>query len=109
MNTKRSSRLIQTVVKPTVMRQLDSLARATGHTRASYLRHLVELHVTRAARMPKNREVPWPSSTGAYTLAVTKATRMPENREGRNGIIPIPNTTDNKGSIDAQKPRVHPR
>jgi predicted DNA-binding protein len=42
---KRTSRLLQTVVKPTVLRQLDALARATGHTRASYLRHLVELHV----------------------------------------------------------------
>ena len=42
---KKSSMLIQTVVKPTVLRQLDALARATGHTRASYLRHLVELHV----------------------------------------------------------------
>ena len=37
--------LIQTVVRPTVLRQLDALAKATGHTRASYLRHLVELHV----------------------------------------------------------------
>jgi predicted DNA-binding protein len=37
--------LIQTVVKPAVLRKLDALARATGHTRASYLRHLVELHV----------------------------------------------------------------
>jgi predicted DNA-binding protein len=45
MVQKRSSRLIQTVVKPTVLRQFDALARATGHTRASYLRHLVELHV----------------------------------------------------------------
>ena len=42
---KKSSMLIQTVVKPAVLRQLDALARATGHTRASYLRHLVELHV----------------------------------------------------------------
>ena len=42
---KRTSRLLQTVVRPTVLRQLDALARATGHTRASYLRHLVELHV----------------------------------------------------------------
>jgi len=42
---KRTSRLLQTVVRPTVLRQLDALAKATGHTRASYLRHLVELHV----------------------------------------------------------------
>lgn len=42
---ERSSRLIQTVVNPSVLRQFDALARATGHTRASYLRHLVELHV----------------------------------------------------------------
>ena len=42
---KRTSRLLQTVVRPTVLRQLDALAKATGHTRASYLRDLVELHV----------------------------------------------------------------
>ena len=42
---RRSSRLVQTVVQPTVLHQLDKLARATGHTRASYLRHLIELHV----------------------------------------------------------------
>jgi predicted DNA-binding protein len=45
VEAKRTSRLLQTVVRPTVLRQLDALARATGHTRASYLRHLVELHV----------------------------------------------------------------
>lgn len=45
MAPKRSSRLIQTVVKPAVVRQLDALASATGHTRASYLRYLVEMHV----------------------------------------------------------------
>jgi len=28
-----------------VMRQLDALAKATGHTRASYLRYLIEMHV----------------------------------------------------------------
>ena len=45
VNPNRSSRLIQTVVKPATLHQLDALARATGHTRASYLRHLVEMHV----------------------------------------------------------------
>jgi predicted DNA-binding protein len=45
LEPKRSSRLIQTIVRPTILRQLDALARATGHTRASYIRHLVELHV----------------------------------------------------------------
>ena len=45
VEAKRTSRLLQTVVRPTVLRQLDALARATGHTRASYLRHLIELHV----------------------------------------------------------------
>jgi predicted DNA-binding protein len=44
--TTKTSRLIQTIVRLSVLRQLDSLARATGHTRASYLRHLVEMHVT---------------------------------------------------------------
>jgi predicted DNA-binding protein len=41
----RNARLVQTVVKPVVLRQLDKLAKATGHTRAGYLRHLIELHV----------------------------------------------------------------
>ena len=45
VTSKRSSRLIQTVVKPAVVRQLDALAKATGHTRASYLRYLIEMHV----------------------------------------------------------------
>ena len=41
----RKTRLVQTTVDPTVLRKLDALARATGHKRASYLRHLIELHV----------------------------------------------------------------
>ena len=45
VNPKRTSRLIQTVVKPAVLKQLDALAKATGHTRASYLRYLIEMHV----------------------------------------------------------------
>ena len=45
MDPKRSSRLIQTIVRPTVARQLAALAKATGHTRASYLRYLIEMHV----------------------------------------------------------------
>ena len=43
-NMTRSS-LVQTVVAPAVVRKLDKLARATGHTRASYLRYLIEMHV----------------------------------------------------------------
>lgn len=43
-NMARSS-LIQTVVQPAVVRKLDKLAKATGHTRASYLRYLIEMHV----------------------------------------------------------------
>jgi hypothetical protein len=38
-------KLIQTTVDAPVCKQLDALARAGGHRRASYLRHLVELHV----------------------------------------------------------------
>jgi hypothetical protein len=41
----RKTCLIQTIVDPTVLRKLDALAKATGHKRASYLRHLVETHV----------------------------------------------------------------
>jgi hypothetical protein len=38
-------KLIQTTVASSVLRKLDALARAQGHRRASYLRHLVEMHV----------------------------------------------------------------
>jgi hypothetical protein len=38
-------KLIQTTVDAPVCRMLDALAKADGHRRASYLRHLVELHV----------------------------------------------------------------
>ena len=37
--------LIQTTVDLPTTRKLDALARAHGHKRAEYLRHLVELHV----------------------------------------------------------------
>lgn len=37
--------LIQTTVSLPTLRKLDALARACGHKRAGYLRHLVELHV----------------------------------------------------------------
>jgi predicted DNA-binding protein len=43
--TAKKTRLIQTVVRTPVLLRLDALVRATGHTRASYLRHLVEMHV----------------------------------------------------------------
>jgi hypothetical protein len=52
MPDTRKNRLVQTVVNPTVLRRFDLLARSTGHTRASYLRHLIELHVQ--ALCPKN-------------------------------------------------------
>ena len=45
LRTMGRSSLIQTVVPPTVVQKLDKLAKATGHTRASYLRYLVEMHV----------------------------------------------------------------
>ena len=38
-------RLIQTKVSEETLRALDALARAVGHKRAGYLRHLVEVHV----------------------------------------------------------------
>ena len=38
-------KLIQTTISPEVLRQLDDLAKSQGHRRASYLRHLVEVHV----------------------------------------------------------------
>ena len=37
--------LVQTTVSATTLRKLDALARACGHKRAGYLRHLVEVHV----------------------------------------------------------------
>jgi hypothetical protein len=42
---KEKTHLVQTVVKLSVLRKLDGLAKATGHKRASYLRHLIEVHV----------------------------------------------------------------
>ena len=45
LRTMARSSLIQTVVLPSVVQKLDRLAKATGHTRASYLRYLVEMHV----------------------------------------------------------------
>jgi len=36
---------MQTTVGDDVLRKFDTLARAQGHRRASYLRHLVEMHV----------------------------------------------------------------
>lgn len=38
-------KLVQTTVDQKTLRKLDALARAHGHRRASYLRHLIELHV----------------------------------------------------------------
>jgi hypothetical protein len=40
-----AGKLIQTTVDDSVLRKLDALARACGHRRAGYLRHLVEKHV----------------------------------------------------------------
>jgi hypothetical protein len=40
-----AGKLIQSTVSSAVLRQLDALAKAQGHKRASYLRHLVEMHV----------------------------------------------------------------
>ena len=45
VGTKRKKHLVQTVVDEPVLRKLDALAKATGHKRAGYLRHLIEMHV----------------------------------------------------------------
>ena len=42
---KRRNGLVQTMIARSVRCKLDALATATGHTRASYLRHLIEMHV----------------------------------------------------------------
>jgi hypothetical protein len=44
-NLNMSGKLIQTTVDASTLRKLDALAKARGHKRASYLRHLVEMHV----------------------------------------------------------------
>lgn len=41
----RNRRLAQTILDPEMVRKLDVLAEATGHTRSSYLRHVIEMHV----------------------------------------------------------------
>ena len=43
--TKDTKVLVQTNVNRDIARQLDALAKATGHKRASYVRYLIELHV----------------------------------------------------------------
>ena len=43
--TKNPKVLVQTNVSLAIARQLDALAKATGHKRASYVRYLIELHV----------------------------------------------------------------
>ena len=45
---KRKMHLVQTVLDLPVLRKLDVLAKAAGHKRAGYLRHIVEMHVRRA-------------------------------------------------------------
>jgi hypothetical protein len=45
---KRKMHLVQTVLDLPVLRKLDALAKAAGHKRAGYLRHIVEMHVKRA-------------------------------------------------------------
>lgn len=45
MTMPRKGRLVQTIVTPQTVRKLTHLAKATGHTKASYLRHLIELHL----------------------------------------------------------------
>ena len=42
---KRKMHLVQTVLDLPVLRKLDALAKAAGHKRAGYLRHIVEMHV----------------------------------------------------------------
>jgi predicted DNA-binding protein len=42
---KRKMHLVQTVLDLPVLRKLDALAKAAGHKRAGYLRHLIEMHV----------------------------------------------------------------
>jgi len=49
---KNEKILLQTQVDARVARVFRSLARADGHTRASYLRRLVEMHVS-AMRSPR--------------------------------------------------------
>ena len=49
---KRKMHLVQTVLDLPVLRKLDALARAAGHKRAGYLRHIVELHVVAKSQEP---------------------------------------------------------
>ena len=49
---KNTKIFLQTQVDARVARVFRSLARADGHTRASYLRRLVEMHVS-AMRSPR--------------------------------------------------------
>lgn len=39
------SKLVQTTIDDDVLKKFDVLAKIQGHKRASYLRHLIEIHV----------------------------------------------------------------
>jgi hypothetical protein len=71
-------KLIQTTVTPEVLRKLDTLARAQGHRRASYLRHLVELHVR--ALTPKLLKI---TSTNSPLDEMGSLLSVPDNRKRR--------------------------
>jgi hypothetical protein len=42
---KKARVLVQAAVSPSTLKKLNALARTRGCSRASYLRHLVEMHV----------------------------------------------------------------
>jgi hypothetical protein len=71
-------KLIQTTVAPGVLRKLDILARAQGHRRASYLRHLVELHVQ--SLTPKLLKI---TSKTSPLDEVGSLLNVPDNRKRR--------------------------
>jgi len=77
---KRKMHLVQTVLDPTTLRKLDALARAAGHKRAGYLRHLVEMHIQDLESRGMN--VPGP---GPHALLEDKELARPA-RNGTPGV-----------------------
>lgn len=66
--------LVQTTIDLPTLRKLDALARAHGHKRAGYLRHLVKMHV-RSLTPRLARVLAKPSPLDEAFLKITTPTR----------------------------------
>lgn len=75
-------KLIQTTVDAYVCTQLDALAKCGGHKRASYMRHLIEMHVK--ALSPKLLKITKSTnSLDSMTDAMSRTPSSPAKSRGR--------------------------